>query len=655
MRIQNIIYLIVAVLFLYACSSPKIEKIRITEKNIINETGFGNAMDWFDEQNTDSVPQTSWATPGITAFWPADLVIDLGRKYRINGIRLFDGKIGKYNNSHYEIQKGILKISAGKPFGWNDSVKYELKNAGQWTEIAWSTETRYIQLQKISTEQYYWQKLGPYNCDLAINEIILEGYPIEKEQPAPVSKHVPLGITVDQFIGMNSYMWTPGKVHDAVNIVREYHNWRWNGVTQEKAPISWAPLKGIGSTDEYYRKMHDSGIEAVPCLVGFVEPGKEMIKPCFGKDPSDPKSYSLMADYLFQFAARYGHQKVAENLLRTTESSPKKSGLGWLNYLENWNEGDRYWGAPEEHFTPYQFAAFCSACYDGDQGRMGKGYGVKNSDPDMKLVLGGFASIEPGFVQSMKLWADQYRGGSFPADVLNFHHYNNTEGMQHSTKQAHGVSPEADHFKERMQKLVEWRNKNLPGKEVWISEFGWDTDENSFVSATGHKNYPDKISLNELQAIWMIRGYLAGTAAGIDRMMMFLSEDLKGEGVFTNSGFIRRDGSFKPSWFYTCTLKNALAGMVFIDEYPSGNPNIWIYRYKNPKTGKGAYVLWCPTSDGTTVENYELKLTGNASSAIKVSLADKQEFGNQSAQTISNHIIKTDVNERPEFILVDKF
>ncbi|MGV8137488.1 MAG: hypothetical protein AB2L20_19920 [Mangrovibacterium sp.] len=645
--------LFVACLFLNACTRHQPEKIRITEKNIINETGYGHALDWFDEQNKDSIPQTYWFSPGITSFWPAGLVLDLGRKYKITRISLYDGKIGKHNGSHYEINKGVLSVSGGKPFEWNEPVQYELKNAGQWVEIEWNVETRYVQLQKIATEQYFWQGTGPYNCDLAINEIILEGYPLEKEQPEPESEHVPSGITVDQFIGMNSYMWTPDRVHDAVGNVREYHSWSWNGVPDEQTPVSWEPVKNTGSTDDYYKKLHDRKVEAVPCLVGFVEPGKSMVKPCFGKDPSEPGSYSLMADYLFQFAARYGHRTVADSLLRTTEKPPKKSGLGWLNYMENWNEGDRYWGAPEEHFTPWQFAAFCSACYDGDQGKMGPGYGVKSADPDMKLVLGGLASIELGFVQSMKLWADHYRNGSFPADVLNFHHYNNTEGMQHALKQAHGVSPEADHFKERMQKLVNWRNRNLPGKEIWISEFGWDTGEDSFISATGHKNYPDKISLDELQAIWLLRGYLAGTAAGVDRMMMFLANDLDGKGVFTNSGFIRRDGSFKPSWFYTVTLKNTLAGMVFLDEYQSGNENVWIYRYKNPGTGKGAYVLWCPTSDGTTVGNYELKLTGNAASAMKVSLADKQESGVRDRLEVTDHSVKIDVSERPVFVLVD--
>ena len=454
-------------------------------------------------------------------------------------------------------------------------------------------------------------------------------------------------------MGMNSYISTPDRVHDAIGNVREYHHWDWNGVQDVNTPISWDPVKNVGDIDGYYKKLFDRGIVVAPCFVGFVTPGKEMIRPCFGSDPSEPASYALMADFLFQFSARYGHRKLADSLLRTTEPSPKKSGLGWLSYIENWNEGDRYWGAPEEHFTPYQFAAFCSACYDGDQGRMGSRFGVKNADPEMKLVLGGLATVEPGFVQSMKLWADQYRNGSFPADVLNFHHYNNTEGMQHSTREAHGVSPEADHFKERMQRLVEWRDNNLPGKEVWISEFGWDTGENSFISATGHTGYPDKIGLFELQAMWMIRGYLAGTAAGVDRMMMFLANDLPGEGTFTNSGFTNRDGSFKPSWYYTCAMRSCLSGMVFLDEYSSDNDNVRIYRFKNQSTGKGVYVLWCPTSDGTEVNKFILSFPVDPGAVSQMTLTDKQEKGEWKDLEVAGNSVKINVSEKPVFVVTE--
>src|SRR5690606_18787840 len=184
----------------------------------------------------------------------------------------------------------------------------------------------------------------------------------------------------------------------------------------------------------------------------------------------DPFSYELISDYSFQFVARYGHNEVADNLLRTTEASPKKSGLGLIRYFENWNEPNGWWGNPTEHFTPYQFAAFCSASYDGHLNQMGEGFGVKNADPNIKFVFGGLAELSLSYVQAMKLWSDQYRSGSFPADVINLHHYCNTVGKQHGEADAYGISPEEDQLKAKLEKVVAWRDRHLPGKELWLSE-----------------------------------------------------------------------------------------------------------------------------------------------------------------------------------------
>jgi hypothetical protein len=348
---------------------------------------------------------------------------------------------------------------------------------------------------------------------------------------------------------------------------------------------------------------------------------------------------------------------VADSLLRTTEAAPKKSGMGLIRYFENWNEPNRWWGGPAGHFTPYQFAAFCSASYDGHLNQMGEGFGVKNADPDMKFVFGGLAAISLGYVQAMKLWSDEHRDGSFPSDVINIHHYCNTRSEQHPKEDAHGISPEDDGLKEKLEKVVRWRNKHLPGKEVWLSEFGWDTDSSTYQSAAwGHKLYPDNITMEEIQGQWLVREYLIGAAAGLDRMMMFLANDLKNypHGVYGKCGFITVDEEYKPSWYYVKTLKTALTGMVFHDEYPSGNENVWVYRFNNPQTGEGAYVLWCPTSDGTSVENYGLQLTGDVGSATKISLEHKQEKGIREELGVSNQTIKTGVSERPVIILTNQ-
>jgi hypothetical protein len=647
----------------FACTSPEPAIIEISEDMVINESGSGDMMAWFDEQDLETTPTTRWRTEGMTTFWPAGLVINLGRKYKITEVWIYDGP--KENH----IEGGQLILASGKPFEWENLKPVNIQNSTAWTKIDWAAETQYIQLQKNATIQFNIQAEFPQNSDLAINEIILVGYPVESEiAETKKTEHVSFNIPMDQFIGMNSYIHTPDKVHEAIGCAREYRPWRWNGVTDLETPINWGDINNngakneyagvsIGNSDLYYKKMKDMGVECIPCIHRHVDESKEHENiPSFGGDSNDPLTYKIMADYTFQFVARYGGNPVPESLLRTTEISPKKSGLGYIRYFENWNEPNRWWGNPEGHFTPYQFAAFCSSSYDGHLNQMGEGFGAKNADPEIKFVFGGLAAISLHYVQAMKLWSDYYRNGSFPSDVINLHHYCNTRSEQHPKEEAHGISPEEDKLKEKLEKVVKWRDKNLPGKEVWLSEFGWDTDENTYQSAArGHKLYPEKITMEEIQGQWLTRAFLIGAAAGLDRMMMFLANDLKNypHGVYGSCGFITVDEEYKPSWYYVKTLKNALAGMVFMDEFPSENENVWIYRFKNLQSGEGAYVLWCPTADGTAVENYALKISTNSTTLKKTMLAHKNETGINEDLNLTDGIIRLDVSERPVIVLVD--
>ena len=658
---KHLIACLLAVAF-FSCSQPKAEIVAISEDMIIDESGSGVFMNWFDEQDLNGTPKTRWDTYGMVSYWPAGLVIDLQRKYRIESIWIFDAE-----GSH-RVKGGRLKVSRGEPFDWKDSLSVDMKNAGKWIKLDYSYETRFLQIQKHSTIPHIAEGYFTENYDLAVNEVVIMGYPLEDMPPEKAKlEFVSFNVPMDQFIGMNSYITTPDKVHEAVGSVREYRPWGRNGVTDLTEPISWDPIHDIwdseyhptdGNSDNYYQKMLDMGIECMPCIHVHVDEKncRECI-PNFGGDPSDPASYKIMADYSFQFVARYGHTKVPDNMLRTTEAAPKKSGMGLIRYFENWNEGNRWWDDPAGHFTPYQFAAFSSASYDGHMGTLGPGFGVKGADPNIRYSLGGFAELALSYVQAMKLWSDYYRNGSFPAEVINVHHYCNTMGKQHSKEEAHGISPEEDRLKEKLEKMVKWRNENLPDIELWLTEFGWDTaDEDTYISAAwGHKQYPNGITMEEIQAQWLIRTYLIGSAAGFERLQMFLANDLRDyKGVYGKSGFITIDDEYKPSWYYTKTLKTALTGMLFHDEYTSGNDNVWIYRYRHPETEKGAYVLWCPTADGTTANGYKLKLTGNASSATQVSLVDKMDFGKNENLDIESQSLTLNVSERPIIILVDK-
>jgi hypothetical protein len=103
------------------------------------------------------------------------------------------------------------------------------------------------------------------------------------------------------------------------------------------------------------------------------------------------------------------------------------------------------------------------------------------------------------------------------------------------------------------------------------------------------------------------------------------------------------------------TLKDALAGMVFLDEYPSGNENVWIYRFKNPETNKGAYVLWCPTANGTSVSNYELNIDESPiGNAWLIEMEHNYETGIKTELTIKEQKANLYVSERPVIVLIDR-
>lgn len=60
---------------------------------------------------------------------------------------------------------------------------------------------------------------------------------------------------------------------------------------------------------------------------------------------------------------------------------------------------------PQAYVSPAEMAAMLSAAYDGHEGRLGPGVGIRTADPTMKVVMGGMASQSPvDTVKMILLW-----------------------------------------------------------------------------------------------------------------------------------------------------------------------------------------------------------------------------------------------------------
>lgn len=471
--------------------------------------------------------------------------------------------------------------------------------------------------------------------------------------------------TVRGYIGVNANIGDKPSDLIPIGIVREYHNWGWIADNFAASPsyptLGYTFMNFNGwDWDDYYAQLLDGGTTAFPAVQGSVPwmNGSAVPPVAAGADAGAAASYVAHADAMFQIAARYGSTVVDDSKLKlsTNPAQTHRSGLSMVEYYEDFNEEDN-----AAAFTPAAMAAMASADDDGDQGRLGATLGVKSADPKAKLVMGGLSGKYPpghvwltsitDYLDGMRAWSKDHRGGDFPADVLNVHYYSFPARGPGSPGPA--LSPEADHVKDKLAGVIAYRDANLPGKQVWWTELGYDTNSGSTLGTPTLGGNDSKI----VQAQWLVRALLIGMSVGIDRATLFELDDTGPDAsdVFVTCGLQTADKPpvKKPSYFFVATVRARLGSMSYASEQTSGNSKVVIYAFKDTASAGGALVVWSPTSSANVVSQYSLALPGAATAARAVTLADHQMNGVEAPLTITGGHVTLDVSETPTIVLVD--
>jgi hypothetical protein len=162
----------------------------------------------------------------------------------------------------------------------------------------------------------------------------------------------------------------------------------------------------------------------------------------------------------------------------------------------------------------------------------------------------------------------------------------------------------------------------------------------------------------------LVRSLLALMASGIDRAFLFVSRDsctgsdakCPGNDVqFSTSGVLTEKGAEQPktAWFYLAAFRSRLGSMRYQGTTDTGNPNVSIARFYDAAQGKGAYVVWAPTSNGTTVAGYGLRVAARVSSASIVVLQDGSATGVEAPAPLEAGSVSITVTETPALVLVN--
>jgi hypothetical protein len=629
---------------------------------IINEFAIGKADKSADEQFLFSDTLNNLLS--INSFWnlsennsaqtwhyPISVLIDLGTEYNITSTAIFNSGT---------IYSAIKVYYNNLPFQNRDSANLTLDTTKIWKKINNQVfnNTRYIRLL-INTP------------NTKIGEIALWGKPIlNYTETVSVENIQHKNPQMNDFIGINGFInEAVGKLNCA-GFIREFHDWIWNegnnnsiNYPYQKHAIEWDVYGGYWDFDNFYENINNQGLTICPAIQNSVSWLTNYNNNLLQSKPLDstnlnaslPSSYKNHANFMYQIAARYGSKIIADNKLQLAADQDRFSGKNWLKYVENWNEPNKWWKGRAEYFSPYEFAAMSSADYDGHEATLFLGnhnnLGLKNADSSAKLVMGGLAEGTIDYLKTMRFWSLNNRNDKkIPFDVINIHQY--FYALKNNAYQ--GISPEEYGIKAKMLEIVKFRDKYMPGKEIWLSEFGYNTTANTFYSVPIIGNN----SREETQGRWIVRTYLELAASGIDKAILYkLSNDEQDNNTgntYGSSGITSKKSMGyipKPAWYYVSTLKNNLNGFRFYKEIQSGNNNISVYQFKHDSTSALAYTIWSPTSTDQIISNYQLQIPLDYSYAKQIQFENGLINGLKTDCNIINNKINLTITEKPIIII----
>ena len=685
-------------------------------------------------------------------------IIDLEYVHYVDTVMLF------YGGTTYDVTVRASKDAANfnTPEDWDFEVKFtadELRR-NNYKKVSIGIEARYVQIE--------------FTDGQAPTEVLVYGYQVAEDENMLIQEPTHKLPTVGEMMGQCGFVASGGgnctiEQLSCSYVVREYHNFGWSySVGSFPGKASKFVNTVVGNFDQAYKEYSEAGLLVIPCLQWNEQSMPARVYNELENKLSNeiasweekylPENWAAYADAMYQYAARYGSSKMGylvENILLRSDATPDNCevGRGYIEWLEFGNEPN---GEDSAGATPYQSAALQSASYDGHQrtilshlynpNSFSYPFGAKTADPYIKVATAGYAGIQDGYIMTMAYWMRANRtDGCIAMDAFNVHTYFGKYFYMNDQSICVGVSPEEYGLVDAMAALVQYRDKYYPDVEVWLTEFGWDTNQSYETMTSAHayntqdlngdgeiSEYEKVMRAREIQGMWLVRAYILLASCGVDKATMYMCEDASDNevgaigkygtcGIWTTARtsndehylvfdatphdiegnpidmtfevyevktnvydeekgtevevtkYYRVDNNkevtlktsenpsgvtiqskmeAKAGYYYMYTLKTALGEMTFTKEIDSGNDDVWVYEFSNGQ-GKVGYAVWCPTSNGTVVENYELVIDGGKATLIETDYKNKDIDGVATNLQITNNKVSITVSENPVYVIVE--
>lgn len=400
------------------------------------------------------------------------------------------------------------------------------------------------------------------------------------------------------FIGLNGHtvQFKPDLYQPIGRLVRDYHPVAWDlgGETSHPAPFPFAKNKVDWS--RVYGSWRDKGWTTNACLM-------------FESIPiGDWKDLEKDArDYGAAFAREFG-PAGKRALVESVE-------IG--NEPGKWSDAD---------YTRV-FKAMAA--------------GIRSADPKMRIATCNLTTGPSGdYEKSVSCIA----GNPDLVDVLTIHSYAQLTGWP-TWKRSHPEDPALPRYLKDISDLCEWRDKHMPGKPVWITEFGYDSTTRPQERSGDFAKWEGVTDTRQAQ--WLVRSLLVFSAMPVERAYIYFFNDEDKASLHASSGLTRHFKP-KPSFHAVAHARRVLGdfrfsriaanepGKLRVHEYRGGNQRIW--------------AAWSPAGDDSP---RVVKLTGTPGRLVSSSRMPLAEgaAGDAGARQTETGAVEVEIGGSPVYLI----
>lgn len=370
----------------------------------------------------------------------------------------------------------------------------------------------------------------------------------------PLSLAGVLGAPVlGDFMGVNGHtvQFRSALYAPVAKLVRDYHPVEWDlGKESDARPPFPFAQNGV-NWESVYGSWKRAGLRVDVCLM-------------FESLPRD-KWKDLAAD-----ARAYGE--------RFARAFGPSVGLGLVESVEIGNEPGKWSDA--DYRTIFENMA----------------RGIRAGDAKLKIAT---CALVVGKSHEYAKSVDCVAGLEELYEVLNVHSYAELDHWP-TWRRSFPEDARLKHYLQGVEELCRWRDERARGKEVWLTEFGYDS---TTKKPDPKSEFKDWVGVSdERQAQWLVRSWLVFATLPVERAYVYFFND-KDEAKLHAASGLTRNFEPKPSYYAAAHLQRTLGEYRFKRVVTNAEPTVRIEEFvQGTEPGRRIWAMWLASGEGARAE-----------------------------------------------------